>query len=123
MVSSAWARVSALTGTPSTSNRSAAAPSPGMADQLTGVLHATSGLPLALDPVIGDRQACLQTDRRFPSQHRTQAGVIGVAAADTLRARYVPHGDVDPGNRGDHGGQLIDCYHAVLSEIERLVII
>src|SRR5690349_5105008 len=126
MVETASAIVIALTGTPSTSNLrswSAAATSSGMRVLLPRGGDQVRCRHLLFDPRVGDCEAVLERNPRLPAEHLAQAGVVGVASPDTLRAIDVANPHRDARAVSDDAGQLIDTDHPVLPEVQRLRVI
>ena len=74
---------------------------------------------LLLDPGIGALEAFFEGELRFPFEHFAQAGVIRIAAAHAHRPGDMLDGDLDPGNLGNHVGQLVDGHHAVRAQVQR----
>jgi len=80
-------------------------------------------LYLFLYPDIGAAQALFQGKARFPTKHLAQASIVRITPAHALWAGVMFLGDVDAGDVGHDIGLLVDGHHAILSEVERLVIV
>ena len=52
---------------------------------------------LAIDPQIGASKTFFQTYPRLPAERLTQAGIVRIAAAHSLRTRDVLLANLDPG--------------------------
>src|SRR5262249_10618349 len=122
IVASASAMVSALTGTPRTSNRAGAPPmqrSDGLGiDRPTGSPHERLAY-LLLDPRVRPCETFFEGNARFPVQNSAQARVVRIAAAHTLWSVDVLLGDVDACTLRDDVGQSVHRDHAVLPEVDR----
>src|SRR4029453_5152931 len=79
---------------------------------------------LPLDPGVGAGEPVLQADLWLPAEDRAHQGEVGVGAADALGlGQVVTLLDGLAGGLGHHVYQLVHGDHAVLAEVDRLMMV
>src|SRR5919198_4717731 len=85
-----------------------------------GGLNGKACPQLVLDPSVRPSQAVLETDLWFPAQDLPQLCVVRIAAPNSLRSAHVLDDDLHSRDTCHHLHQLVDGYHPVLAQIQRL---
>src|SRR5258708_5855059 len=84
------------------------------------VLYAPCDCEFVFDPGVGDREAFLEGNARFPSKHLAQQAIVAVPSSDALRlAEIMISGELFAGNSADEVDQSIDTDQAISAEVQR----
>src|SRR5260370_7979727 len=78
------------------------------------VLYAPCDCEFVFDPGVGDREAFLEGNARFPSKHLAQQAIVAVPSSDAFRlSQIMISADLFPFNSADEVDQLLDSVKAV----------
>src|ERR1041385_1324480 len=81
------------------------------------------GCDLLFNPGIGSGQTFLQSYFRFPTQNLSQASVVRIPPANALRPGHVFFTEPHARNVADNIRELVDADHAILTQIQRLMVV